>query len=76
MEVEMFKKKQLRNTGEFRSDIRSQALFSGSNCKTLIVLFQHFLEVKLLEENTGEATLTENLGRNLAKELEGMDRGG
>ena len=44
MEVEMFKKRQLRNKGEFKRDVRSQAIFLGSNCKTLIVLSQGFWE--------------------------------
>ena len=40
----MFKKRQLRNKGEFKRDVRSQAIFLGSNCKTLIVLSQGFWE--------------------------------
>ena len=54
-------------------DERSQAIFLGSNCKTLIIHSQGFWEDE--EQNTGEATLTENLGRTPAKELAGMDRG-
>lgn len=32
--------------------------------------------MKSLGQNIAKTTLTENLGRNLAKETEGMDRGG
>lgn len=45
------------------------------NCKTLIVLCQGFWEGKPPGQNTGAATPTENLGRNVAKEAEGMDKG-
>ena len=54
-------------------DERSQARFLGSNWKTLIILSQGFWQDE--EQNTGEATLTENLGRTPAKELARMGRG-
>ena len=63
---------QLSYKGSSR-DERSQARFLGSNWKTLIILSQGFWQDE--EQNTGEATLTENLGRTLAKELARMGRG-
>ena len=57
-------------------DERSQAIFLGSNSKTLIILSQGFWEDE--EQHTGEATLTENLGKILQQKnlQEWADKGG
>lgn len=73
MAIEMLKR-QLRNKGEFRRDIRCQPIFVESKHKTLIILSEDFWADEVTGENTGEATLTGNLGRNPAKDTEGIDR--